>query len=78
MAVDWVKLLAFLLIEMLSLSTSVILWDGFILSDSISISLMVLFIACGLWLAETSHWQKAVVAIIVGFFGRLAVTQTPG
>jgi len=66
-AVDWLKLFAFLLIQIFSLSSSVILWDGFILSDSISISLMVLFIACWLWLLESSHWYKAVLTIMVAF-----------
>jgi hypothetical protein len=63
----WIKPIAFGMILLFSLSAEVIMWDGVILSDSISISLMALLIAGGLWLLEGWGWFKAAAVALVAF-----------
>ena len=62
----WLKPFAFLIVLMFSLSAHIIMWDGIILSDSISFSLMALVIANFFWLLESWHWRKAVLVLVVG------------
>jgi hypothetical protein len=62
----WLKPFAFLIVLVFSLSAPVIMWDGFILSDSISFALMALLIANFFWLLESWDWRKAVLALFVG------------
>jgi hypothetical protein len=64
---DWLKPIAFLIVLMFSLSDLVIMWDGFMLSDSISISLMTLFVTACFWLLKQWHWGKAFAMLAVGF-----------
>ena len=64
---DLLKLIAFLIICLFSLSDQIIMWDGFLLSDSIALSLMVLFIANWLWLLKGWHRAKVMLLLIVGF-----------
>jgi len=59
------KSVAFLIILMFSLTGPITIWDGFLLSDSISISLMALFIAGWLWLVQSWHWGKALVVVSI-------------
>ena len=65
--VDVLRPIAFLIILLFSLSDEIIMWDGFLLSDSIALSLMVLFIASWIWLLESWHWGKALLMLVVAF-----------
>jgi hypothetical protein len=58
--ISWLKPIAFGIILLFSLSTEIILWDGVMLADSISLSLTALFIASWLWVLE--DWQRFKVA----------------
>ena len=57
------KPIVFGIILLFSLSAEIILWDGIMLCDSISLSLMALFIAGWLWLLE--GWDLRKVALVV-------------
>lgn len=61
------KPLALGIVLLFSLSTEVILWDAVVLSDSISISLMALLIAGGLWLLEGWNGFKVAALAAVAF-----------
>ncbi len=65
---QWLRPIAFATILVLSLSTDIILWDWVILSESISLSLLALFIAGWLWLLKGWQWRKAAIVAIVGLF----------
>jgi hypothetical protein len=65
---SWLKLLAFGIVLLFSLSAEIIMWDGVLLSDSISLSLMALFIAGWLWLLESWRWHKAALIVLVALF----------
>jgi hypothetical protein len=43
------------------------MWDVAMLSDSISLSLMALFIASWLWLLEDWRWLKVALMLAVAF-----------
>ena len=58
--IPFLKLASFGLILLLSLHRYVIGWDSVLLTESLSLSLMALFIAGWLWLASGWRWQKAV------------------
>jgi hypothetical protein len=60
----WLKPVAFVLILAFSLVQNVILWDSLILSDSLSISLLVLFLAAGLWLLFKWDGYRFVLFIV--------------
>jgi hypothetical protein len=62
---DLLKPFAFLIILLFSLSDHIIMWDSFLLSDSIALSLLALFVASWLWLLESWHWRKAVLMLTV-------------
>ena len=64
----WLRPIAFVTILVFSLTTDLILWDWWILSESISLSLLALFIASWLWLVRGWQWRKAAVVAIIGFF----------
>lgn len=64
---DWLKLAVFLIILLFSLSDDIMIWDGFLLSDSISLSLMALLVGSWLWLLEKWDWRKAALMLIVAF-----------
>jgi hypothetical protein len=64
---SWLKPIAFGMILLFSLSTEIILWDGVMLADSISLSLMALFIASWFWLLEDWQWFKAVLTALAAF-----------
>ena len=69
---SWLKPFAFLIILLFSLSDHIIMWDTAILSDSISLSLMALFIASWVWLLEDWRWQKAALMLAVAFLWAFA------
>jgi hypothetical protein len=61
----WLKPVVFGLILLFSLSAEIIMWDGVLLPDSISLSLMALLIASWLWLLESWRWHKAALVMLV-------------
>jgi hypothetical protein len=62
------KLAGFVLILLLSLYRYIMGWDSVLLTESLSLSLMALFIAGWLWLLQGWRWQKALFVLIIGFF----------
>jgi hypothetical protein len=65
------KLLVFALILSGCLGANVLQWNGAVLSESLSISLMVLLFACVLWAVRTGLWRAQFmlvgVALLWGF-----------
>src|SRR5262245_4597931 len=61
------QLTAFLFILLFALSDPIILWDGALLSESISLSIMALFIVTWLWLIEGWNRQKVALMLAVAF-----------
>ncbi len=64
----WLKEAAFILIFLFSLSENIIGWDTVMLSESISISFMALFLAGWLWILNGWKWQKLIFLIVAAFF----------
>ena len=62
---NWLKPVAFLIVLLFSLSDYIIMWDTITLSDSISVSLMVLLVASWFWLLENWRWQKAALMLMI-------------
>jgi hypothetical protein len=60
-----IKLLAFLVILGFSLDQHIIMWDALVLSDSLALSLLALFLASGLWLLAEWKWYKVIVLACV-------------
>ena len=69
---SWLGPIAFTMILVFSLSAEIIMWDGVILSDSISLSLMALFIASWLWLVEDWQWFKVALLTLAAFLWSFA------
>lgn len=65
--VSFLRPIAFCLILLLSLHRYVVAWDSVLLTESVSLSLMALFITGWLWLMGGWHWQKAVFILPVAF-----------
>lgn len=65
--VQQLKLIAFLFILLFTLSDYIIMWDGLLLSESISLSLMALFIVTWLWLLEGWNRQKVALMLATAF-----------
>ena len=63
----FLKFTAFGLILLFSLSRYILGWDSVLLTESLSLSLMALFIAGWLWLAKGWHWGKAIFILTVAF-----------
>jgi hypothetical protein len=61
------KVTGFSLILLLSLYRYILGWDSVLLTESLSLSLLALFVAGWLWLAQSWRWQKAVAVFVVGF-----------
>jgi hypothetical protein len=64
----WLRLFSFVWILVLSLVPHLAGWDFTVLSESLSLSLFVLFVACGLWLMNGWSSGKAAALIVVAFF----------
>jgi hypothetical protein len=66
-----VKALAFLVVLGFSLDQHIIMWDPIILSDSLALSLLALFLASCIWLLAEWKWYKvlllAFVSILLAF-----------
>jgi len=63
----WLKIFAFTLVLLFSLSENIIGWDSVMLSESISLSLMALFLAGWLWLLSGWKWQKVIFLVVIAF-----------
>jgi hypothetical protein len=61
------KLVGFSLILLLSLYRYILGWDSVLLTESLSLSLLALFVASWLWLVQGWRWEKAVSVFVVGF-----------
>jgi hypothetical protein len=65
------RVLAFMIVLGFSLNQNIIMWDPIILSDSLSLSLLALFLASGLWLLLEWKWYKvaglALVSLLLAF-----------
>lgn len=62
---DWLRPFAFFVILLLSLSKNISGWDVVILTESLSLSLMVLLLAAWLWLLQGWMNFKAMIMILV-------------
>jgi hypothetical protein len=63
----WLRPIGFGLILALSLDRHITGWDVVMLTESLSISLLVLFLAAWLWLLRSWSWGKVVVLSLVAF-----------
>jgi hypothetical protein len=65
------KPLAFLMILGFSLDQNIIMWDSLILSDSLALSLLALFLSFSLWLLMEWKWYKVILlasaAVLLAF-----------
>ena len=71
--VDILKPFAFLFVLAFSLSEEIIMWDYLILSDSIALSLLVLFLATCLWLLM--RWSVLRASLLIFFAVLLAFSR---
>jgi hypothetical protein len=62
------KIPAFVLILVFSMSDEIIVWNQVALSESLHLSLFALFVACWLWLLERFSWYKTALLLITTFF----------
>jgi hypothetical protein len=63
---NWMKIFSFNVFLALSLVRHFSNWDYMIMTESLSFSFFVLFLACGIWLINGWNRTKAVVFIIIG------------
>jgi len=64
---SWLKVVAFGFMLLFGLSAEIIMWDGVLLADSVSLSLMALVITSWLWLLEDWQWLKVALVIFAAF-----------
>ena len=69
---SWLKPIAFGIILLFSLSAEIIMWDGVMLADSTSLSLMAFFIASWLWMLEDWRWFKVALVALAAFLWSFA------
>ena len=69
----WLKLLALCLILLFSLDRHIAGWDFVMMTESLSISFLVLFIALFMWLLQGWHIGKVILLIMTAFL--LAFTR---
>ncbi|HUE98367.1 MAG TPA: hypothetical protein VMN99_03875 [Anaerolineales bacterium] len=60
------KVVAFITILGFSLTQNIIIWDSLILSDSLALSLLALFLAACLWLMMDWNWYTVLVFGLLG------------
>ncbi|HET9587423.1 MAG TPA: hypothetical protein VFO91_01420 [Anaerolineales bacterium] len=63
----FLRLAAFGFVLLFSLHRYIIAWDSVLLTESLSLSLMALFLAGWLWLLRGWHWRKALFLFAVAF-----------
>jgi hypothetical protein len=59
----FIKFITFLVVLGFSLNQNIIMWDPLILSDSLSLSLLALFLSLALWLLVEWKWYKAIMLV---------------
>lgn len=64
--IPFLKFAAFGLILLFSLYRYIIGWDSVLLTESLSLSFLALFLAGWLWLIKEWHWGKVIFVLIVG------------
>ncbi|MGE5777284.1 MAG: hypothetical protein ACM33V_13750 [Chloroflexota bacterium] len=62
------RLAAFVFILVFSLYRYIIGWDSVLLTESLSLSLMALFLASWFWLIRQWHWERAAFVMVVALF----------
>jgi hypothetical protein len=62
----WMKVISFSVLLALSMVRHLANWDYMMMTESLSISFFVLFLACGIWLITGWSRARAVLFIIVG------------
>lgn len=65
---NWMKIISFNVLLALSLVRHFSNWDYMIMTESLSVSFFVLFLACGLWLINAWSGIRAVIFIVAGMF----------
>lgn len=70
--VAFLRLIAFGLVLLFSLYRYVLAWDSVLLTESVSLSLMALFLASWLWLMKGWGWHKAILLGLVTLFWTFA------
>ncbi len=65
---SWLRVIACASILAFSLSEPIARWDFLLMSESISLSLLALFVACWLWLSAGWHPRKVLSLLLVAFF----------
>ena len=65
--IPWLKLLAFCLILLLSLDRHIAGWDFVMMTESLSISFLVLFVALSIWLLQGWHIGKVILLSLAAF-----------
>ena len=73
MKTTWLKLLAFGLILLFSLDRHITGWDFVMMTESLSISFLVLFVALFMWLLQGWHTGKVILVMLTAFL--LAFTR---
>lgn len=68
----FLKFAAFGLILLFSLYRYIIGWDSVLLTESLSLSFMALFLAGWFWLIKEWHWRKVIFILIVGLLWAFA------
>ena len=63
----WLKPVVFVTVLSFSLVQNVILWDSLVISESISISLMAIFLAAAFWLLEKWEWYRFALLAVSAF-----------
>ncbi len=61
----FLKIAAFIFILLFSLYRYILGWDSVLRTESLSLSLMALFVAGWLWLIDRWHWGKATLVLVV-------------
>lgn len=61
------RLFSFVWILVFSLFQYIIAWDAVLLTESLALSLMAIFVAGWLWLAKGWHWGKVMAICFTGF-----------
>ncbi|MEW6400810.1 MAG: hypothetical protein AB1649_03365 [Chloroflexota bacterium] len=69
----WLKPFAFALILALGLVRHLASWDFVMMTESLSVSFFVLFLACGIWLIHGWRADKVIVLLLISLF--LAFTR---
>jgi hypothetical protein len=64
--IPWLQPVAFVLVLAFSLGTEVVLWDKVYLGESVTLSMLALFIASWLWFLNTRDWAACAAVILTG------------